>query len=140
MGSRPFGALESEYVNHYPPTIVDRRLNSAEITAFLQFAYKVTGKELYREKAFALFDKYGYLQNITNTMAKIRPTTGYVFRGNDMGNEWNHSDDELGFFNYWTLYRFAFDDRLRQLYAGAIRDHWEIEGVERCRSGISSTA
>src|SRR6185295_9226930 len=56
---------------------------------------------------------------------------GYVHMGNDMGDEWNHSDDELAFVNYWTLYRFAFTGDLRKLYAGAIRVHWEIERPER---------
>jgi hypothetical protein len=61
----------------------------------------------------------------------VRPTPGFVFRGNDMGNEWNHSDDLLAFVNYWTLYRFALNDRLRYLVASAIQDHWNIEKIER---------
>ncbi|MBK9137533.1 MAG: hypothetical protein IPM17_02020 [Verrucomicrobia bacterium] len=126
-----WGRWNPEYVNWYPPTIVDRRLNSAEIVAFLQFAYRTTGKETYRQRAFELFEQHGYLQNITNSMANIRYTPGYEFKGNNMGDEWNHSDDELAFFNYWTLYRFAFNDQLRRMYVQAIRDHWQIERVER---------
>lgn len=126
-----WGRWNPEYVNHYPPSIVDRRLNSAEIIAFLQFAYHLTGNPLYREKAADLIDHHGYLRNITNSMAAIRPTPGYEFRGHDMGNEWNHSDDTLAFYTYWTLYRYAFDDQLRQTYAAAIRDHWEVEKIER---------
>ena len=49
-----------------------------------------------------------------------------------MGSEWNHSDDLLAFVNYWTLYKYAFTDELRALYANAIADHWTIERVERC--------
>ncbi|HOA59818.1 MAG: hypothetical protein KA191_00125 [Verrucomicrobia bacterium] len=126
-----WGRWHPEYVNHYPPTIVDRRLNSAEIIAFLQFAHHATGKPVYRDKAYELFERHGYLRNITNSMALIRPTPGFVFRGHDMGDAWNHSDDELAFYTYWVLYRFAFTEDLRRLYAAAIQDHWEIEKIER---------
>ncbi len=126
-----WGRWNPEYVNQYPPTVVDRRLNSAEMVAFLQFAYRLSGNERYRQEAMQLMEQHGYLQNIMNTMAKIAPTTGAVFRGNDMGNEWNHSDDLLGFVNYWTLYRYAFNDDLRRRFAMTIRDHWELERGER---------
>ncbi|MEW6156980.1 MAG: hypothetical protein AB1813_06070 [Verrucomicrobiota bacterium] len=126
-----WGRWNPEYVNWYPHTIGDRRLNSAEIIAMLQFAYKVTGKELYRAKAFELLRQHGYLENIRSSLKKIAPTAGYVFRGNDMGNEWNHSDDLLAFVAYWVLHRFAFDEELRAIYREAIRDHWEMEKAER---------
>lgn len=126
-----WGRWNPEYVNHYPPTIVDRRLNSAEILAFLQFGSRVTGKDLYGAKARELIDRHGYLRNLTNTMAAIRPTPGFVFHGNDMGNEWNHSDDLLAFVNSWTLCRTAFTEELRAAYADSVRDHWQIEQRER---------
>lgn len=126
-----WGRWNPEYVNAYPSTVGDRRLNSAEMIAFLQLAFRLTGKELYRERAYDLFDRHGYLRNITNSMALLRPTPGVVYQGNDMGSEWNHSDDQLAFYNYWTLFRYGFDDSLRRLYALAIRDHWQLERVER---------
>ncbi len=126
-----WGRWNPEYVNHYPHSIGDRRLNSAEIIAGLQLAWKMTGNKLYREKAFELFDKHGYLTNILSPMKLIGPTPGFIHFGDDMGNEWNHSDDELGFVNAWALYRFAFNGGLRAKYAGAIRDHWEFERAER---------
>ena len=120
-----------EYVNWFPPSIVDRKLNSVEIIAGLQFAHKVTGKEIYRDKAFELFDRHGYLTNILSSMKFIAPTTGYVHQGNDMGDEWNHSDDQLAFDTYWTLHRYAFNDGLRRKYAGVVVDHFELEKHER---------
>jgi hypothetical protein len=126
-----WGRWNPEYVNHYPHSIGDRRLNSAEIIAGLQLAWKMTGKELYRQKAYELFDQHGYLTNILSSMKRIGPTPGYVHLGNDMGDEWNHSDDELAFVNYWVLYRFAFSGALRAKYAGAVRDHWEFERPEK---------
>src|SRR5262249_31032546 len=44
---------------------------------------------------------------------------------------WNHSDDELSFFTYWPLVRFAFTDDLRTKYLSVVREHLEIEGPER---------
>ncbi len=127
-----WGRWHPEYVNHYPPSIGDRRLNSAEIIAMLQFAHHLTGKALYREKAFELMNQHGYLDNIMSSMTKIAATPGYIHLGNDMGSEWNHSDDLLAFVTYWVLYRYAFNDELRAQYAAAIKDHWDIEKIERC--------
>ena len=126
-----WGRWNPEYVNWFPPTIHDRRLNSAEIIAGLQLAYRMTGKQSYRAKAYELFEQHGYLTNILSSMKLIAPTKGYIFRGNDMGNEWNHSDDELAFFNYWTLVRFAFTDELRAKYLAAVAEHWDFEKAER---------
>ena len=126
-----WGRWHPDYVNWFPPSIHDRRLNSAEITAGLQLAYRMTGNETYRAKAYELFEKHGYLTNLLSSMKLIAPTKGYVFRENDMGNEWNHSDDELAFFNYWTLVRFAFTDELRAKYLAAVADHWDFEQAER---------
>lgn len=120
-----------EYVNWFPPSIVDRKLNSVEIIAGLQFAHKVTGKAAYREKALELFQQHGYLTNILSSMKLIAPTTGYIHQGNDMGDEWNHSDDQLAFDTYWTLCRYAFDEGLRRKYAAVVMDHFELEKQER---------
>jgi len=126
-----WGRWNPEYVNWFPFTIHDRQLNSAEVTAFLQVAFAMTGNVRYRDKAFELFEKYGYLTNILSFLKLIAPTTGYVHQGNDLGDEWNHSDDELSFFMYWPLVRFAFTDELRSKYLGVVREHLEIERPER---------
>lgn len=126
-----WGRWNPEYVNGFPPSIVDRRLNSAEIIAALQLAHRMTGRANYRARADELFERHGYLTNIVSPMSRIGPTTGHVFRGNDMGNEWNHSDDELAFFTYWVLVRFAFTDALRAKYLAAVADHWQFEKPER---------
>jgi hypothetical protein len=126
-----WGRWHPDYVNSYPPTIVDRRLLSSEIVAFLQFAHRITGRPAYRQRATELLVDYGYLQNITNTMADIRVTSGHVYEGHDMGDRWNHSDDLLAFVNYWTLCRYALTDHLRRQFADAVRDHWDIERIER---------
>lgn len=126
-----WGRWHPDYVNWYPPSIVDRRLNSAEITAALQLAWRFSGRDAYRAKAQELFDRHGYLTNILSPMKRIGPTAGFIFRGDDMGNEWNHSDDELAFFTYWPLVRFAFTGALRAQFRAAVTDHWTFEQPER---------
>jgi len=127
-----WGRWDPEYVNHYPSTIFDRRLNSSEIIAILQLAFKLTGKEVYREKASELFEKHGYLQNILASVTRVAPTPGFTHEGDVMGDVWNHSDDLLGFITYWILTRTAFTEELKQQYITAARDHFEIERDEKC--------
>jgi hypothetical protein len=121
-----WGRWHPEYVNQFPQQVGDRRLNSVEIISFLQTAYHFTGKELYRQKAFELLEEHGYLDNIMIPISRI----GYV-PGIDLTTEWNHSDDELAFLSYWILYRYAFDDKLREQYREAIKGHWQIERPEK---------
>lgn len=126
-----WGRWHPDYVNWFPPTIGDRRLNSAEIIAGLQLAYKMTSKEIYKTKAYELIDKYGYLTNILISATNTAPTPGFIHQGVDMGDQWNHSDDLLSFITYYVLYRFALSEDLRKQYAATIREHWEIERFER---------
>ncbi|MCK5457738.1 MAG: hypothetical protein KAI45_11475, partial [Melioribacteraceae bacterium] len=44
---------------------------------------------------------------------------------------WNHSDDEMYFLGYWSLYPYALDTELQAKFKEAIRDHWEIERPEK---------
>lgn len=127
-----WGRWNPEYVNWFPHSVGDRRLNSCEIIGMLQFANSISGKPIYRQKAEELFQKHGYLDNIVSSMAKIGNTPGFIHQGENMGNEWNHSDDLLGFVSYWFLVRYAFDETLRAKYVAAVRDHWELEKAEKC--------
>ena len=56
-----WGRWNPEYVNRYPATVVDRRLNSAEILAFLQFGHRITSEPVYRDQAAELIQRHGYL-------------------------------------------------------------------------------
>jgi hypothetical protein len=121
-----WGRWHPEYVNRFPRQVGDRKLNSAEIIAFLQTAHHFTGKDIYRQKAFELIDQHGYLDNILIPVQGLGRVPGI-----DLTTEWNHSDDELAFLSYWNLYRYAFTPELREQYRRAIRDHWEIERPEK---------
>jgi hypothetical protein len=121
-----WGKWNPDYVNQFPEQVGDRRLNSIEIISFLQVAYHFTGKEIYKEKAFELMEKEGYLDNIMIPVSKIGRVPGIP-----LTTEWNHSDDELAFLCYWNLYKYAFTDELREKYRRAIAAHWEIERPEK---------
>jgi len=121
-----WGRWHPDYVNQFPRQVGDRRLNSIEIIAFLQTAWHFTGKDLYRQKAFELFENHGYLDNIMIPISEIGRVSGI-----DLTTEWNHSDDELAFLSYWNLYRYAFSEDLREQYRQAIREHWQIERPEK---------
>jgi hypothetical protein len=121
-----WGKWNPKYVNGFTKQVGDRRLNSAEIISFLQAAYHFTGKEIYKQKAFELMDKHGYLDNIMIPVSRLS-----IVPGIDLTTEWNHSDDELAFLSYWNLYKYAFTEELREKYRQAVKDHWEIERPEK---------
>ena len=126
-----WGRWNPEYINHYPESVTDRKLGSATITAGLHLAYKLTGKELYKEEWNRLFDQFGYLDNIRIPISSIRSTPNVFYAGHNMGEGgWNHSDDEMYFLTYWILYHFAPED-LKSTYSSVISDHWKIEQPER---------
>lgn len=126
-----WGRWNPEYVNWYAPYVSDKKLNSAHLIGGFQLAYSLTGKEIYKKEADKMMEKYGYLDNIMIPMKTMKYTEEYVHMGDIMGNGWNHSDDEMSFITYYTLYHTAFNDDLKQKYAWVAQDHWELEIPER---------
>lgn len=126
-----WGRWNPEYVNEYPLYVSDRKLNSAHLIAGFQLAYHLTGKERYKTEAFKMIDEYGYLENIMAPMREMRKTLDYNHLGDTMGDEWNHSDDEMSFITYWVLARHAFNQELKQKYVQVTNEHWEMELPER---------
>lgn len=126
-----WGRWNPEYVNWYPLHVSDRKLNSAHLIAGFQLAYDLTGKELYKKEAFKMMDKYGYLENIMYPMRDMKKTLDYNHMGDIMGDNWNHSDDEMSFITYWVMYRHAFNDELKQKFAWVTTEHWELERPEK---------
>ena len=125
-----WGKWNPDYVNSFPVNVGDRKLNSSNITAFLQSAYKYTGKEKFKEKTLELFDKYGYLENLTRPIAMLSPSTDGAL-GQILSSRWNHSDDEMYFLAYHQLVNGAWTPELKIKYAASIKDHWESERPER---------
>lgn len=127
-----WGRWNPAYVNSFPPSVGDRKLNSSNIISMLQTAYRFTGKEKYRLKAFELMQKHGYLENLLRPMSAIgRAPADADKHAQNLSDGWNHSDDEMYFLGYWGLYRYAFDDALKAQYKKAILDHWQAERPEK---------
>lgn len=127
-----WGKWNPDYVNARPLGVGDRKINSSNIIAMLQTAYHFTKKEIYKDKAFELMNKYGYLENLMWPMEKVGKAPDHADDWSKMLSEgWNHSDDEMYFLGYWGLYRYAFNDTLKAKFKDAIIDHWKIERPEK---------
>jgi hypothetical protein len=127
-----WGRWNPAYVNSFPAMVGDRKLNSSNIIGMLQTAYRFTGKDKYRDAAFMLMNNHGYLSNMIKPIMEI----GIAPENSDdlsrlLSEGWNHSDDEMYFCGYWGLYRYAFNDTLRENYRRSIIDHWEAERPEK---------
>ncbi|RMG24670.1 MAG: hypothetical protein D6730_12270 [Bacteroidetes bacterium] len=126
-----WGRWHPEYVNAFPSRVGDRKLNSSNLIAFLQAAYHFTRDESYKEKAFEMMEKHGYLENLMRPMKEIGKVEAGDPLSKMLSDGWNHSDDEMYFLSYWYLYPYAFNEELREKYRAAIKDHWEIERPEK---------
>ncbi len=125
-----WGKWNPDYVNGFPTNVGDRRLYSSNIIAFLQTAYKFTGKEKYKDKAYELMQEYGYLDNLMRPISEIGPSDADEW-SKQLSHEWNHSDDEMYFLAYPGLYHYAFDAELKEKYRASIKDHWLVERPEK---------
>ncbi|WP_266365836.1 ligand-binding sensor domain-containing protein [Tellurirhabdus rosea] len=127
-----WGKWNPKYVNGFDVSVGDRKLNSSNIIGMLQTAYFFTKKEKYRQKAFELMDKHGYLENLMRPMSVIgRAPDSADPHAKNLSESWNHSDDEMYFVGYWGLYRYAFNETLKAQYKKAILDHWQAERPEK---------
>jgi len=127
-----WGRWNPEYVNARPKMVGDRKINSSNIIAMLQTAYHFTKKEKYKEAAFYLMQKHGYLENLMKPMKEIGMAPADADElSKELSDAWNHSDDEMYFCGYWGLYRYALNDTLKAKYKAAIIDHFEYERPEK---------
>ena len=119
-----------DFVNGYPETIYDRKLNSTLLIAGLQLGYALTKKEIYLRQLKKIMSEFGYLENMMRSMYTMKPTP-HRYQEHLMGMDWNHSDDEMAFLTYWVLDRYALNKEMKQKIEWVIKDHWEIEKPER---------
>lgn len=127
-----WGKWHPDYVNRFPLMVGDRKINSSNIIGMLQTAYHFTKKEKYKDKAFELMNDYGYYENLMRPMSEIGVAPDDADDWSKMlSSSWNHSDDEMYYVGYWGLYRYAFNDTLKQKFKEAIIDHWEAERPEK---------
>jgi hypothetical protein len=121
-----WGRWNPDYVNSFPISVGDRRLNSTLILAFLQTAYHFTGDELYKEKAYELINKYGYDENANRPASVIGRVEGEM-----LSDGWNHSDDEMYFLTIPAFVKYSFTEEQRVKHFEAAKSHWEIERSEK---------
>jgi len=127
-----WGRWNPEYVNVRPENVGDRKICSSNIISMLQTAYYFTKKEVFKQTAVELMDKYGYLKNLMRPMKTVGPAPDDAdLLSKELSDAWNHSDDEMYFLGYWGLYRYAFNPDLKAKFKDAIVDHWEIERPEK---------
>lgn len=127
-----WGKWNPEYVNGFPKNVGDRKLYASNIIGFLQTAYHFTKKEIYKQKAYELMNKHGYLENLLRPMKELGQVTEADGKlAAELSEEWNHSDDEMYFLAYWCLYPYAFTPELKKQYAAAIKEHWDMERPEK---------
>ncbi|GAB4023929.1 hypothetical protein GCM10028773_43570 [Spirosoma koreense] len=127
-----WGKWNPGYVNAFPVNVGDRKLNSSNIIGFLQAAYHFTGKPLYKQKAYELMQKHGYLDNLLRPISVLGHAPANADEhSKHMSDGWNHSDDEMYFLAYWCLYPYAFTPELKAKYGEAIADHWRAERPEK---------
>lgn len=127
-----WGRWNPEFINRFDTMIGDRKVYSSNLIAFLQAAYKFTGKEIYKNSAEDLIGNHGYLENLTRPFSQIGQAPADADEWSKMlSEEWNHSDDEMYFLAYWGLYPYALHDSLKPIYREAIKDHWEFERPEK---------
>ena len=125
-----WGRLNPEYVNSFAHTQFDRMLNSILTLASFQEAYAMTGDVKYKDQVLKAINEFGYLENIESGIGNIKYTPGFRHKGITLGEDWNHSDDEMAFLTYWVLCRYALDDTLKEKYRKHIEEHWQIEKPE----------
>jgi hypothetical protein len=124
-----WGKWNPAYVNNFAKNVNDRKLYSSNIIAFLQAAWHFTEKPVYKEKAYELMEKHGYLENLTRPFSEIGQSDADTL-SRILTSKWNHSDDEMYFLAYQELYKYAFSPELKVKYKSAIQDHWNIERPE----------
>ena len=125
-----WGRLNPDYVNSFAHTQFDRMLNSILTLAGFQEAYALTGDEKYKDQVTRAIDEFGYLENIESGIRNIKYTPGFRHKGIALGEDWNHSDDEMAFLTYWVLCRYALDDTLKEKYLKHVEEHWQMERPE----------
>ena len=128
-----WGRWNPEYVNQYRKNDGDRKICASNIMAMLQTAYHFTHRDIYKNAAFELMEKHGFLENLMRPMHEIGPASDGASEHEKAlaDDHWNHSDDEMYFIGYWGLFRYAFNDTLKAKYKEAILDHWQIERPEK---------
>ena len=96
----------------------EKGINSLQILAFLKAGFHVTGDQKFESAYQNLVKNHHYVENMMQ-------------QKNYGPLDLNHSDDELAFFPYYTLFRYANDPELLPFYKKSIQRSWNVEQADR---------
>lgn len=104
-------------LNFKPNWWYERGINSLQILAFLKAASHVTGDPKFEKAYQELVQKHHYVENMVQQK---------MYGPYDI----NHSDTELAFLPYYTLFRYASDSRELPSYLKSMQRSWNVEKAD----------
>jgi hypothetical protein len=113
-----WGVWAPKFLNDAPFWWDQRPLNSLELLSYLKAAYHLTGDAKYEQHYEKLIREDHYLLN----------TLDYRTRRGGKWQHINHSDDEMGYMNYYVLLTLEQDPDRRRLLLQSFRNTWEEGG------------
>jgi hypothetical protein len=96
----------------------EKGINSLQILSFLKAGYHVTQDPKFQVAYQTLVQKHHYVENM-------------IQQKNYGPFDINHSDDELAFLPYYTLFRYANDPELLPFYEKSMHRSWNVEQADR---------
>lgn len=105
-------------LNVKPNWMYEQGINSLQILAFLKAGFHVTGDTKFEAAFQNLVKNHHYIENMIQQK---------MYGPLDV----NHSDDELAFLPYYTLFRYATDPELLPFYKKSIQRSWNVEQADR---------
>ncbi len=96
----------------------EKGINSLQILAFLKAGYHVTQDPKFQAAYQTLVQKHHYVENM-------------IQQKNYGPFDINHSDDELAYLPYCTLFRYANDPELLPFYEKSMQRSWNVEQADR---------
>lgn len=105
-------------LNFKPNWMYEKGINSLQILSFLKAGYHVTGDPKFESAYQTLVKKHHYVENM-------------IQQKNYGPFDINHSDDELAFLPYYTLFCYANDAELLPFYKQSMQRSWNVEQADR---------
>jgi hypothetical protein len=113
-----WGVWNPDSLNGSTEWSYERGINSLQMLSFLKAAYHVTGDQKFENSYQDLITEHHYDRNMVQTK---------MYGPFDV----NHSDDELAFLPYYTLFRYLNDSDPVAVFRKSIQRSWEVEKADR---------
>jgi hypothetical protein len=113
-----WGVWNPDSLNGSTEWSYERGINSLQMLSFLKAAYHVTGDQKFENSYQYLISEQHYDKNMIQTK---------MYGPFDV----NHSDDELAFLPYYTLFRYVKETDPVAVFRKSIQRSWEVEKADR---------